>query len=150
MITFIPYRPEHLMQIDYQPAQRRWKDLFFTPAYARVLDVPDMAWTGLDEQGRVIGCAGFSPQWEGRVIGWAVFGKIPKAAWVPIFKKVRKEMRALRKQGHDHRVEITVPYGFGAGCRLAHLLGFQVEGLMRRYGPDGSDHYLYSQVVPCA
>jgi len=143
MLTFVPYSPEDLRKVDLQPAQASWRERFMDLGYARSLDVPGRAWTGLDDAGRVAGCAGFAPQWEGRVIAWAVFGKVPRPAWARVVAKVRKEMRALEAR----RVEITVPVGFGAGCRLAEILGFNIEGRMNAFGPDGADHYLYSKVA---
>ena len=150
MIRFVPYSPEDLARVDRQPAQARWRDKLLTHEYARSVDVPGMAWTALDEGGRVLGCAGMAPQWEGRVIAWALFGQsIPKAAWPKIAKKIRNEFHSKLSGHGSHRVEITVPKDFGPGCRFAFLLGFEVEGLMKHYGPDGSDHYLFSQVIPC-
>ena len=81
MLTFVPYSPEDLRKVDLQPAQASWRERFMDLGYARSLDVPGRAWTGLDDAGRVAGCAGFAPQWEGRVIAWAVFGKVPRPAW---------------------------------------------------------------------
>lgn len=150
MIQFVTYSPSDLARIELQPVQEKWRDRFVLPGYAQSLDVRGMAWTAIDGD-KILGCAGFAPQWEGRVIAWAVFGRgIPKIAWARILRKIRKEMHDCLAAHGRHRLEITVPYGFGAGCRLAHLLGFKVEGLMKEYGPDGGDHFLYAQVVPCA
>jgi hypothetical protein len=150
MIQFVPYSPTDLTSIELQPAQEKWRDQFFLPGYAQSLDIKGMAWTAMDGE-KVLGCAGFAPQWEGRVIGWAVFGReIPRRAWPRILRKIRREMHNSLADHGRHRLEITVPRGFDAGCRLAHLLGFEVEGLMKEYGPDGGDHFLYAQVIPCA
>ena len=146
MIRFVPYEAAHLAQVELQPAQARWRDQLFKEDYAKAMAVPGMAWTGLDGD-RVVGCAGFYPQWEGRVIAWAVFGAVPRDAWMSIVRKVRKELRDCLADHGRHRVEATVPYNFGNGCRFAHALGFKVEALMKHYGPDGSDHFLYAQVV---
>lgn len=149
MIKFVSYSPHDISCIALQPVQAKWRDQFVKPGYAQSLDIPGMAWTALDG-GKVLGCAGFSPQWEGRVIGWAVFGTdIPKTAWPRILRFIRKQFHETLAKHGRHRLEITVPFGFGAGCRLAHMLGFQVEGLMKEYGPDGSDQFLYAQVIPC-
>ena len=32
------------------------------------------------------------------------------------------------------------------GMRFAEFLGFEIEGLMRGYGPDKSDYYLMAKV----
>lgn len=138
MIEFVPFEPWHLSQIEIPAAQAAW----IKPGYAESL-ANNMAWTGFIDD-RVVGCAGFAPQWEGRAIAWALFGReIPKRAWTAIIAKVRKELACTAYP----RVEATVPFGFGAGCRLANALGFQVEGLLSKFGPDGSDHFLYARVT---
>lgn len=146
MITFIPYEPEHLAQIKVQPAQELWRDCLILDGFAESL-ANGMSWTGL-VAGVPVGCAGFTPHWEGRVTAWALFGVVPKMAWPAIVKKIRREFRSSLQSHGRHRVEITVPAGFGPGCRLALMLGFAVEGKMRAYGPDGSDHLLYAQILP--
>lgn len=147
MIEFVPYEPWHLEALDLQPMQSWWRDKLLAPGYAQGL-ANDMAWTGFIDD-RVVGCAGFAPQWEGRVIAWALFGRdVPKKAWASIVAKVRREFKnTLQSQGHKHRVEITVPATFGEAIRLANILGFEVEGLMKKYGPDGSDHLMYAKVI---
>lgn len=149
MIRFVPYQPSHLAQVRTQPAQEAWRAYLIRDGFAESLAIPGMTWTGLVDDVPV-GCAGFSPQWEGRVVAWALFGDIPKTAWPAIVKKIRHEFRATLQSHGRHRVEMTVPSNFGPGCRLALMLGFAVEGLMKSYGPDGSDHLLYAQVLPCA
>lgn len=151
MIEFVSYSPSDLARIELQPAQAKWRDMFMAPGYAESLDVKGKAWTGLVD-GEPVGSAGFAPQWQGRAIGWAVIGcRAPRAAWPVIVKRIRATIAdELREQVEKHghaRVEITVPVGFGAGCRLASLLGFEVEGEERKFGPDGSNHFLYSKVA---
>lgn len=147
MMRFVPYQPSHLAQVALLPAQEQWRSYLIRDGFAEALALPGMAWTGLLND-MPIGCAGFQPQWEGRVVAWGLFGQIPKMAWPAIVKKIRHEFRAtLQSQGRN-RVEITVPANFGPGCRLALMLGFTVEGLMKSYGPDGADHLLYAQVLP--
>lgn len=151
MIKFANYSPQDLERIDLQPFQESWRQELLTPGYAQSLDVPGRCWTALDGE-RVVGSAGFSPQWEGRSIAWAILGKdIPPRQWPRIKKKIRAEVdKELQKQvaacGHG-RVEITVPVSFAAGCRLALLLGFEVEGRTKKFAPDGSDHFLFSKVA---
>lgn len=94
---------------------------------------------------RVVGCAGITPQWEGRAVLWAFFGKISKNDWCRIVRKIKFETDAAYDKG-IRRLELSVASDFGAGCRLAHLLGFTVEGKLTAYGPDGKDHFMYAKV----
>lgn len=153
-MIFIPYRPEHLAKIALQPAQRAARAVMVKDGYAESLAVPGMAWTAVNDAGEILGSAGMVPQWEGRVIAWALVGiLIPKRSWPIIAKKIEGEFQSALAEHGRHRIEITVPVNFGAGCRLARLLGFDIEGRLRAYAPDGSDHFLYAKIVggnPCA
>lgn len=46
-----------------------------------------------------------------------------------------------------HRITMTVLERYEEGHKWAESLGFQREGLMRKYGPDQSNHYLYSRIT---
>ena len=48
---------------------------------------------------------------------------------------------------HYRRIEITVQRGWDNGMRWANLLGFELEGIMRSYYPNGEDAYLYGRVT---
>lgn len=145
MIEFVPYEPGHLALVDLQPAQAAWRQWALRPGYAESLVAPGRAWTGL-EDGRVLGCAGLAavPGDPGRAVAWALFGRIPPRLWPAVVAKVR---RVFAESGL-RRIEATVQDGFGNGCRLAHLLGLEVEGRMRAFAPDGSDQFLYARTTP--
>ena len=44
------------------------------------------------------------------------------------------------------RLQTTVVAGFNEGHKWAKILGFEVEGLMKSFEPDGSDAVLYGRV----
>lgn len=151
-IVFVPYEPDHLLQIALQPAQAHHRGAVVLDKYREALAIPGMAWTGIVDR-EVVGCAGLVPEWEGRVVAWALFGRMPKFSWPAIIRKIHFEFEHSLAAHGRHRVEITVPTHFGPGCRLARLLGFDIEGKMRCYGIDGHDHFLFSKIIearPCA
>lgn len=149
MIKFTEYLPHDMGRIDFQPMQAAWRDQLLTPGYAESLT--GRAWTARDGT-RVVGCGGFSEQWKGRSVAWAVLGRnVPKRGWPRICAKVKAEIqkeldRHVAACGHG-RVEITVPQNFAQGCRLAKVLGFEVEAIVKKYAPDGADHFLFAKVA---
>jgi RimJ/RimL family protein N-acetyltransferase len=44
------------------------------------------------------------------------------------------------------RVQASVHAEDGQAVRFARWLGFENEGLMKKYGPDGSDYYRMARV----
>jgi hypothetical protein len=73
---------------------------------------------------------------------WSFLGVDARRNLLPITKAALRllDMAQLR------RVTATTPCDFGAGCRWLSMLGFQVEGAMRSYAPDGRDHFLYARI----
>lgn len=146
MITFVPYKAQHLRALELQPAQHAWLDRMMQEGYAEALEAT-RAWTGIID-GRVVGCAGLTQQWPGRAVTWALFGKIPKRAWPAVLRKIRAELDAEHMRG-TRRIEATVVSTFGPGCRLVTKLGFMIEGKLRAFDQIGQDHFLYARVVTC-
>lgn len=146
MINFIPYQAEHLSQVKLQEQQKVWSKEFLKPGYAEALALPNMAWSAVNDND-IVGCAGFIPHWDGRVAVWSIFGQVPKRAWLSIVRKIEYEFQNTLADHGPHRIEATTPVGFNAGCRLAKILNFEVEGLMKQYGPDGRDHFMLARIV---
>jgi len=93
----------------------------------------------------VVGCAGLVPHWPGRAVGWAFFRDVPQKAWFEITKAARAKLHEFRGNGFN-RIEITVKEDFMAGHRWAMALGFKPGPLLRKYGPDGSDHRMWEML----
>ena len=47
--------------------------------------------------------------------------------------------------GNLHRLQITVRCEDMRAVRWARAIGFTIDGMMMKYGPDGSDYYLMSR-----
>ena len=77
--------------------------------------------------------------------------------WCLMEERARKHPVAMTKiaiayrdfrviAGNLHRLQLTVRCQDQRAFRWATAIGFELEGQMRRYGPDGSDFYLMSRV----
>jgi hypothetical protein len=102
------------------------------------------AWTGFNGTG-VLGFAGLIPHWQGRAVAWCVLGDgVSRRNIVAVHSAVTRGVTDAFSEGIE-RIEMTVDADFEAGHRWARLLGFTVEGRMRRYF-NGRDHFLYARV----
>jgi hypothetical protein len=153
-LDFIPFAPEHLPMLRLQAAQAYLQPLMAKPEYGASLAGP-YAWSGLLGHA-VIGCAGILPQWPGRAIAWALLTRgLTARHFLHAHHKVAAVLRAAHAPvseggGGLRRIETSVDAGFDAGHRWARALGFEPEGLMRAYSPDGRDHVLYARVQEAA
>lgn len=110
------------------------------PEMAQQLEQSD-SWTMFSEEGDIVGCGGFLPQWAGRTLGWMY---ITERCAEVMLRVTRATKKAMDK--YDGRLEITVKKDFESGHRWAKILGFHVEnppGILKGFGPGGEDHVSY-------
>ena len=111
------------------------------PSYGPSLKAAGPAYT-LVVGDEVLATAGFIPQWEGRATVWALISKEVGPHMVFLTRAVK---RALQLH-HYRRVETHVSSDFEQGHRWARLLGFEREGRMRAFTPEGDDCDLYARI----
>lgn len=100
-----------------------------------------LAWTG-EVDGQIMAIAGVIPQWSNRAIAWALISKYAGAHFIEIHRAVRRFLIHCPFV----RVEAQVDVGFPEANRWMNMLGFELEGYMRAYRPDGADMLLYARV----
>lgn len=64
----------------------------------------------------------------------------------PWMLAIVRAVRAWLDRQPARRIAMDVREDFAAAHRFARLLGFQAEGLMRAYGPNGENHMLYARI----
>jgi RimJ/RimL family protein N-acetyltransferase len=99
------------------------------------------AWTA-EHDGQVIAIAGVLPQWENRATAWALIAKSAGEH----FKAIHDAVVEFLDRAPFRRIDATVDVGFTQGHRWIKMLGFELEGYMRAYRPDGADMLLYARV----
>lgn len=145
MVEIAPFRPEDIDQIDPQRQHLLEAQAADWRAMAKLAGNSGPAWTGRID-GRVIGCAGFALLWQGRAAAWCLIGQdIPKRAWLGIYRAIETRIAQLPALGVQ-RLEAEAQFAFLPGNRLLTMLGFEREGLARRFGPDGSDFNRYARL----
>jgi len=123
-----PYRPAHLRAIALQPHQQHLGAFLTAGDYAEQVLEAGPCWSALVDDAP-IGCGGFQECWPGRSIAWAVLSEAAGAWMMPLTRAVRRGL-ALHPA---ERIEAQVLEGFSPGLRWATLLGFESEGVLKRY-----------------
>ena len=136
-----PFKPEHLAALLLQPSQALFQPMLASKDYGKMLYDAGPAYAVILDD-NVVACLGIIPQWEGRAIAWGLVGTEAGKAFVSLHKAVK---RFLDLQDY-HRIETAVSTDFEQGHRWAQLLGFENEGTMRAYTPDGRDCDLYARI----
>ena len=112
---------------------------------AMELEQQGMAFTGMVNN-QPIFAAGMKKIWDGVAEGWVL---ATKEVWnhpLLVAKAIKKDFAKVAKQHNIRRVQTAVRSEFGIGIRFAKWLGLENEGLMKRYGFDGADHYRFARI----
>jgi len=145
-IEIVPFTKEHAKQIlelgmndvalELKPEHRKY-----------VVDIEDvgMSFTGLLNN-KPIAAGGICYLWDGVAEGWILASR--DIFKYPIFcaKTIKRRTDLLAKNNKLKRIQTAVKADSDTAIRFAEWLGFKREGLMKNYGPDGADHYLYAKV----
>lgn len=136
-----PFRAAHLDAFALQPVQAGLRP-FLEEGHMLELAERSFAFTGFQD-GAPVGCAGLVEMWPGRDAAWSLLSDCGPRAFLNVHRTVQRflDARATR------RTEMSVDVGHTEGQRWAELLGFQKEGYMRSYTPDGRDAFLYARVL---
>jgi hypothetical protein len=137
-----PLRAWHLQALDVQPSQAMFGPLIQRPEYQQMIMSSGQAFAAISGD-VVLGCGGIAELWENRAQVWAL---VSKDAGPNMFGIVRA-VEGFLKQAKHRRIEAYVLCGFGPGLRLVKRLGFEHEGTMRAYSPEGDDYELFARVM---
>ena len=139
MIEFVPARPEMIRMFNLQAAQRLTGQTSTEAELAGAI-AAGFAVAAVDE-GRILGMAGVAPKWEGSAIAWGLLsGSI--GATFPVLHRAAARYFAVAPFA---RIEAHVAVEHPAGARWVEMLGFQKEGVMRKFF-NSRDFLLYARV----
>jgi hypothetical protein len=143
-VRFVPMTPELFGMIPLgDAALPEYHVARSADAQRIVCAAPNVALAMLDG-GMVLGAAGVAQVWPGRGYAWLVGGAwMTRRDFVLAAYRCRDELAQLQAAGM-WRVECTADSARPAYGHFVERLGFTLEGTMRGYGPDGSDHDLWA------
>ena len=97
--------------------------------------------------GHLIASGGVYPIWSGFGEAWFLSSGMGAKHKRPVIVQLKKHIDALSKEHEYHRLQATARKDWKVAQRFLEFLGFEREGLMRNYGPDNSDHFLYARII---
>ena len=134
-MRFEPFHAQHLSEVTPQPDQAAFLQ-WMTPDIAeRVAE--HFAFTGFDEAGAIVGCAGIAPV-EDEMVAWAVFSE-------RVFAYPKAVMRAVKAGLSLHRGQRIMAYvavSHVKAARFAEALDFQLAGRVTH--PNGAELFVYA------
>lgn len=135
------FKREHLDALTLQPMQQYMRPLLMRDDYLKFYESQESFTAIID--GVVVGCGGFISMWANRVQIWSLLARdIGPRGMLQVHHAVKRGL-AMRT---ERRIEAMCDPGFKNAQRWLQALGFEREGLMRKYTEDGHDCYLYARV----
>lgn len=134
-------RPEHILGVQLQPAQSICAGAMTREYAEHLCSLRGVGWA-LVENGVPIGCGGIVEIWENRAQAWALIS--PRA--LNCFRVVHRLALSVLADVPWRRIEMDVDAGHAAGIAWAQRLGFELEGVRRKFTTDGRDVMLFARV----
>ena len=112
---------------------------------ARNLVQDHLAFTGIVND-KPIFAAGMKMVWGQVAEGWVIATSEMWKHPLSVAKAIKKDFARVAKENNITRVQSAIRKDFSEGQRFAEWLGLEKEGLMRKWGFDGSDQYMYARL----
>jgi hypothetical protein len=78
---------------------------------------------------------------------WAFTTDLVRKYPLAFHKKVLELIQWWFDNAQLRRMQMSVRVGYTEGWNWSHALGFKCEGTMKKYGTDGTDHWLFARVI---
>jgi len=149
MLYIVPYKKEHgQIILSYQmnhkilEADRHFINI---EGDAKNLEQDDLAFTGMVNDKPVF-AAGMKMIWGQVAEGWVIASNDMWKYPLGVARAIRKDFARVAKEHNIKRVQTAIRKDFAQGKRFAEWLGLENEGLMKKFGFDGSDQYMYARI----
>jgi hypothetical protein len=146
ILNIVSYKAEHGAYIMKQQMNHTLmdKDMEFD-GNASNLEQNNLAFTGMIS-GKPIFAAGMKVIWKGVAEGWVLATKDVLDHPLLVARAIRKDFARIAKENNINRVQTAVRADYTTGLKFAKWLGLEEEGLMKKFGFDGSDQYMYARL----
>ena len=146
-MQLVPFVREHLVDLveddDGNPGRQLLGD--WKAMVDRTI-TPELSWSGI-HNGHLVGCGGIIPLWDGVAECWLVGGWRLGSHKISAVRALTATLAHQVKKQQLRRLQAVVQADWDEAVRFVEFLRFKREGLLRGYGPDGSDHYVYARII---
>ena len=113
--------------------------------YVAHMRVEGMSWSA-EVDGTIVASAGLVPLWKGVAEAWMISSDDVGRHRIKVARQLRVMFDEVMWHRGLYRAQANIHHKFEKAIRLAEWLGFENEGLMRRFGIEGADYIRYAKV----
>jgi hypothetical protein len=106
--------------------------------------------TVVTDAGDIVACLGAYPYWPGMIEMWAVTGELCDKYPIAFDRAALDYIETVERIYEPHRIQANVDAGYSANMKWMEHLGFESEGLMRKFSVDGRDYVRYAKIKESA
>lgn len=140
-MEIVQFQPEHLQQLALQPAQADAYADLAKREYGEALAKGESR--TVIHGGRIVACAGVIPIWKGRGELWSLIaGDIGALGMHRMHFAAKRWLETVDWR----RLEAHCDARYLQAHRWLYLLGFECEGPLKSYTPDGQDCLRFARV----
>lgn len=148
--SLVKLRREHLLYMDLKEPELTYeRDMPTLREYLWQESDPNASWTGM-MRGKPVMSFGIRPAWRGVGEAWLLPSKYISEHTISIVRYGRKFFADLLNDGPYVRIHMSVRADNDIALKFAKTMGFEIEGIMRYFGPDGVDCYMMARISPNA
>lgn len=94
----------------------------------------------------VVAVGGIHEMWPGVGEGWVILSRHAPKWKLSLARYAKTLFSSILATTGLHRVQASIHMGDPEAIRFATWMGFENEGIMYKFGPDGSDYYRMARV----
>lgn len=142
----VEWQPSHLYVCELNEFDRRNLELFggfqdYLQAYAQT----GVAYTAIGD-GEIYAMFGMWQLWPGVSEAWLIPSNKIDRKVIAMHRASLRFFEYAAEQTNTKRLQFTVHTRNERADRWAQRCHFEREGLLRKYGPDGADYWMYSRM----
>lgn len=142
-LTVAPYVAADFEEIELTGHEASVREEQPVQIWATTHEMAGPAFTIRNPEGVIVYLLGVHDMWEG--VGELWGSTSPLTSMYPDILRIGNELFGTLKEAYV-RLQAIIDPAFMSGVRLVEHLGFQKEGLLRKYGPRGEDNVMYALV----
>lgn len=106
----------------------------------------DPSWTMRDERGRIVFFGGLTILWPGVAEAWSVMSDLVEENPLAVVREIRRRVQEGFDRHGLRRIQAIIADDNPRAVKLMRMAGFEVEGILRAYSPDGKDCFILGRL----
>jgi hypothetical protein len=145
-LIFLPFSSVHLDKLGMTDADDLvMQSLHDIQERLIALEESKMAWT-IFYRGEPALCYGFEYKWQTNIEAWLIPGQVAIKHGTLLSRGARRLFDKIGPHIGLRRLQIVVDVEREKAVQWAEFLKFKREGVMKEYGPEGHDYYMYARI----